>query len=324
MTDWELLSSIQSSAALPQGPWSDPGWDDRTAFDGLCRLLAISDALGERQLVEGIPALMALAPLEDPWDLTQGLRHGIERAVNGDWHRLTNLLLPLTSHDRPGARRWAIDELGLLRDAAAVDALLAVAASDPEAIVRASTYSALALHGGGPDSRQKQRIIAGLLEAVQRESSTMARAAAVAALADLDPEAAYPFEPPPPSPPFMDPTWSGDIAGPDAVQANRRIVRALIAGTLRSAPLDDYVRATGRQIVMTPGQHVYPPREPLAPSDGSAPDWRSRIELWAAAPGQRERLPTGLVADVDLRRASDHEVRARLVSVAPSSDIQRR
>jgi hypothetical protein len=48
------------------------------------------------------------------------MRHGAERAVNPHWQVLTDIMHPLTGNERPGCRRWAIRELGLLRDTAAV------------------------------------------------------------------------------------------------------------------------------------------------------------------------------------------------------------
>src|SRR5262249_39063254 len=161
-------------------------------------------------------------------------------AVQGNWAMLVSIMLGLTNHVRPGPRRWATFELGLLGDVAALETLRSLASGDPEPEVRSE---------------------------------------ATWALERLDPQARPPTPAQRRARPFVDPSWQGDASGREGAEATRRIIRALMSGALHSPILDDHLRRTGDAMVMTPGSGVYPPREPEAPSDGSPPEWRATIQV---------------------------------------------
>ena len=101
-------------------------------------------------------------------------------------------------------------------------------------------------------------------------------------------------------------------------QATRRVIRSLITGEIHDPVLDEYLATTSAALVMTPGTLVEPPPEPYQPK-GQAPPWHARIGLWAVAPGETTRNPSGLVARIELQRASPFEVKARLLGVAEAS-----
>jgi len=278
----QFLDAIRAVEPLPQGGLRDQGWDSPTNWEALCRLIAMADQVGERYLVEAIALVYGRAPLDDPWDLTQSIRHGPEAAVGNDWPALLSIMLDLTHHALPGPRRWAVFELRLIADPSALGRLRAMAAADEDPEVRAEAANAI--------SR-------------------------------LDPAAAK-ASPPARVSPFTDPEWRGDVSGRDGAEATRRIIRALISGALRSPLLDERLRRTGEAVVMTPGSVVYPPAEPKPSADGAARAWRATTPIFTRAPGADARAPSGLFAEIDLRRAGSNEVRARLLRVAPPGDIR--
>jgi HEAT repeat protein len=86
--------------------------------------------------------------------MMRGLRHGPERAAAPDWPALTAIMRPLTRDHQAGCRRWAVRELGILRDPDALDDLLA-AVQDPEPLVRSEARASLGMLGqAAPATRQ--------------------------------------------------------------------------------------------------------------------------------------------------------------------------
>jgi HEAT repeat protein len=144
LSDDELLAAITSMAPLPDVDDLDPVWTDDANFERAELLLAIADSIGERRLVRAIQLVYERAAPGDVFEMLRGLRHGPELAVAPDWGRLVAILRPLARHPRAGTRRWAIDELGVLRDRAALPELLA-ALDDPEPIVRDAAITSLAM-----------------------------------------------------------------------------------------------------------------------------------------------------------------------------------
>ena len=124
-TDDQILAIIRSMGPLPDGAESDPVWDDDANLQRVELLIALADEVGDRRLVVGIAPLFERAALGDVFEMMQGIRHGPERAVEPDWGVLTAIMRPLAQHERAGCRRWAVRELGVLRDPAAFDDLVA-------------------------------------------------------------------------------------------------------------------------------------------------------------------------------------------------------
>jgi hypothetical protein len=107
-------------------------------------LLVAADAIGERRRLRAIAPLFQRAALGDGYEMMQGLRHGPERAVAPDWQLLTAIMRPLTRDQRAGCRRWAVRELGILRDPQALDDLVS-AQGDEEPLVRSEAGTSLGM-----------------------------------------------------------------------------------------------------------------------------------------------------------------------------------
>jgi HEAT repeats len=143
MSDDELLAYLETIEPLPDADDDDPAWLDDATWDRLELLLAVADAIGERRLVRAIAPLFARAALGDGYEMMQGLRHGPEHAVAS--HRdLAEILVPLLRHSRAGSRRWAVRELGILRELNTLVYLLS-ALEDPEPLVREEACMSVAM-----------------------------------------------------------------------------------------------------------------------------------------------------------------------------------
>jgi hypothetical protein len=130
LSDGELIARLKDIEPLPDADDDDPAWLDDATWDRAEFLLAAADAIGERGLPLAIGPLFQRAALGDGHEMMQGLRHGAERAVAGDWQALAAFMRPLTRDPRAGCRRWAVRELGILHDAKAVDDLTAALADE--------------------------------------------------------------------------------------------------------------------------------------------------------------------------------------------------
>ena len=160
LSDEELISLLRGMDPLPDVDDLDPAWTEATlgrAED----LVRIADAIGERRLTAAIAPLYGLAPLGDAFGLMLGLRHGPERSVEPHYARLTEILIPLAQHPRGGSRRWAINELGILRDPLAAGPLID-ALSDPLPIVREEACRGLGMSLGIYEPSTRRRAIESL------------------------------------------------------------------------------------------------------------------------------------------------------------------
>jgi HEAT repeat protein len=144
LSDDELISRITRSEPLPDADDDDPAWLEDATWDRLEFLLAAADAIGDRQLVDAIGPLFQRAALGDGYDLMQGLRHGVERAVAQNWSLLADIMRQLTRDRHGGCRRWAVRELGILRDPRALNELGA-ALSDVQPLVRCEACMSLGM-----------------------------------------------------------------------------------------------------------------------------------------------------------------------------------
>jgi hypothetical protein len=142
LSDDELIARIKALEPLPDADDDDPAWLEDATWDRAEFLLAAADAIGERRLVRAIAPLFQRAALGDGYEMMQGLRHGPERAVAPDWQVLTSIMRPLTRDQRAGCRRWAVRELGILRDLQALDDLVP-ALGDDEPLVRSEACASL-------------------------------------------------------------------------------------------------------------------------------------------------------------------------------------
>ncbi|MBO0803045.1 MAG: HEAT repeat domain-containing protein [Nocardiopsaceae bacterium] len=142
LTDDELIARIKATEPLPDADDDDPAWDEDATWDRAEFLIAAADEVGDRRLMRAIAPLFQLASLGDAYEMMRDLRHGPERAAAPDWQALTGIIRPLTRHHRAGCRRWAVRELGILRDPAALDDLLS-ALGDEQPLVRSEACVSL-------------------------------------------------------------------------------------------------------------------------------------------------------------------------------------
>lgn len=146
LSDDDLIARIERLEPLPDADDDDPAWREDATWDRAEFLLTAADAIGDRRLSRAIAPLFQRAALGDGNAMMQGLRHGPERAVAPDWQLLTGIMRPLTRDQRAGCRRWAVRELGILRDPHALDDLVA-ALRDAEPLVRSEASTSLGMLG---------------------------------------------------------------------------------------------------------------------------------------------------------------------------------
>jgi HEAT repeat protein len=146
LSDDELIARIEGTEPLPDADDDDPAWLDDAPWDRAEFLLAAAGAIGDRRLLRAIAPLFQRAALGDAHEMMQGLRHGPERAAAPDWQALAGIMRPLTRDHRAGCRRWAVRELGILRDPDALDDLLS-ALADEQPLVRSEACTSLSMLG---------------------------------------------------------------------------------------------------------------------------------------------------------------------------------
>jgi hypothetical protein len=166
LSDDELISRIKRCEPLPDADDDDPAWLEDAIWDRAEFLLAAADTIGDRQLVRAIGLVFQRAALGEGYEMMQGLRHGAERAVAHNWSVLTDIMRRLTRDRHGGCRRWAVRELGILRDPRALEEL-AEALRDVQPLVRCEACMSLgmlaqAVPGARPQIRTRlQRAAVG-------------------------------------------------------------------------------------------------------------------------------------------------------------------
>lgn len=123
LSDEMLLDRLRRLEPVPDGGMFDPAWDAQATWDQMYLLAAFGDEIGARRLLSGVGLLYERLPLDDLGEMTRSFRHGPERATEGNDALLVEILRPLLRHERPGTRRAAADELGILGDPSVVDDL---------------------------------------------------------------------------------------------------------------------------------------------------------------------------------------------------------
>lgn len=171
LTDDDLLAHLRDLEPLPDE--SEPAWfvEGSPLWDRCGEFLAFADEVALRHLRDGIGLLLERACFGDPFETMRGLRHSLERTVDGDWPALTAICMSAVRSDRPGARLWALFELAILRDPEALPTI-AAGLRDPEALVRGEACRAIEM----------------LSQTHPEEASELASEARRVAQADDDPE----------------------------------------------------------------------------------------------------------------------------------------
>jgi HEAT repeat protein len=88
---------------------------------------------------------------------------------------------PLVRNERSGCRRWAVHELGILRDPAALNDLIG-ALDDPEDLVRSEACTSLSMLGDVLADEPLMFVKAELVARSKSDPSAVVRAAAASGL----------------------------------------------------------------------------------------------------------------------------------------------
>ena len=100
-----------------------------------------------------------------------------------DWRALTRIMRPLTRYHRAGCRRWAVRELGILRDPQALADLMS-ALGDEQPLVRSEACISLSMLGRAvPATREPMR--AHLKAIAEHDTSSEVRSYAKDAIEEV-------------------------------------------------------------------------------------------------------------------------------------------
>jgi hypothetical protein len=144
---WSPEQILHDLEALPPLPDEyDPQWQEDDAWQSAYKLIALSDLVAEHRLADGVGLVLDRMAHGDPGETMRGMRHALEAAVKPEWWRLAEICLSRCSSPRPGTRYWAVDELGVIRDPAAVPALVELL-EDPEPEIAVVACRALLMIG---------------------------------------------------------------------------------------------------------------------------------------------------------------------------------
>jgi hypothetical protein len=175
-SDASVLGELAAFAPLPDE--ASPAWADDATWARAYLFVALSDVCALRRLRRAVALLLERACYGDPGEMMRGLRHACEAIFDPDWADLAALCIERTASPRAGTRLWAMSQLAVLRDSAALPAII-VALRDPT--------------GGSPNGLSVQGAAARALEMLCRQHSHLAprAVAALRARADESPNGDY-------------------------------------------------------------------------------------------------------------------------------------
>jgi hypothetical protein len=141
LNDDELIAKI---TALPVLPDEDhPLWDNDATWEEHGHVyVALLDLAAERKLLSTISLFLERSCYGDPGEMMRGIHHSFEYMVNPDWDALAKICIEMAQHPLRGARLWSIEQLGRLRIASTIDAVIK-ALTDEAELVREQARSSL-------------------------------------------------------------------------------------------------------------------------------------------------------------------------------------
>lgn len=169
-SDADLLRELEALPILPAED-SDTWEADSPWWQTAQRFTALADLAAERRLRPAIPLLLGRSWYGDPGEMMRGLRHALEAIVAPDYDALTPFCVEAAASAQPGARLWAVDELGVLRDRQGLAALLAALGDSAPEVRRTACRSLSMLTRDHPDLQRE--IVAALT--TFRDSTTDTR-----------------------------------------------------------------------------------------------------------------------------------------------------
>jgi HEAT repeat protein len=169
-SDADLLCELEALPILPAED-SDAWEADSQWWQTAERFTALADLAAERRLRPAISLLLGRSCYGDPGEMMRGLRHSLEAIVAPDYDALTPFCVAAAASPQPGARLWAVDELGVLRDRRGLPALLAALGDSASEVRRTACRSLSMLTRDHPDLQKE--IVAALT--TFRDSTTDTR-----------------------------------------------------------------------------------------------------------------------------------------------------
>jgi hypothetical protein len=122
LSDAEVLARLVALPTLPEE--ENAAWDNDNFWREVAEpYLVLGDVIATRKLKSGVKPLLERACYGDPGEIMRGLCHTLEKAVDGDSEYLLQVCLEATKHLNPGARLWAVHEIGRIRKATVLDVL---------------------------------------------------------------------------------------------------------------------------------------------------------------------------------------------------------
>ncbi len=166
-SDADVLRELESLPVLPAED-SDAWGVDSQWWQKAERFIALADLTAERRLRAAIPLLLGRSCYGDPGEMMRGLRHALEAIVAPEYDALTPFCVEAAASPQPGARLWAVDELGVLRDRRGLAVLIRALSDSAGEVRRTACRSLSMLTREHPDLRTE--IVAALT--TYRDSAT--------------------------------------------------------------------------------------------------------------------------------------------------------
>jgi HEAT repeat protein len=140
-SDPEVLAELRALEPLP--PEGDRGWesDDLAVWRRGYLLVALAAVAAERGLHEAVPLVLERMCDGDPGEIMRGMRTSLEEAVAGDWPLLMRYCIEACAAPSPGTRYWAVDELAVLREPAAVPTLMRALQAPVDRVAEAAAFA---------------------------------------------------------------------------------------------------------------------------------------------------------------------------------------
>lgn len=152
-SDAEILEELKGFPPLP----GEEAFNQAAAnWRDVYRFVALADVCAARKLRPAVVMLLERASFGDPGETMRGLRHHLERIAEPDWDFLTDACLEALNSPQPGARYWAVQQLGIMQVERTLGALQG-ALDDPEAEIRSEAQIAIDGFSWQPSTPKRPR-----------------------------------------------------------------------------------------------------------------------------------------------------------------------
>lgn len=156
-----IVEELRTMTALP--PYRGRAWESEEPWAAAQLLVAHAAVAAERRLRSPLPLILDRMRLGDPGEMMRGMRHSLEAGVSHDLSLLAALCVAACSSANPGARYWAVQELGIVKECSTISSAVALLRDLESEVAEAACDTLVALAGSCPASRDA--IIAELTRA---------------------------------------------------------------------------------------------------------------------------------------------------------------